>query len=226
MNKKKLAIASIVAVLIALFFFFDLGRYLTLESLKANRDALRSYYEAHWFLMAGGFIILYIAQTALSLPGAAILSLAAGAVFGAVTGTLYVNIGATVGATLAFLVARYLFRDAVLRKFGANLEKVNRELEQRGFNYLLFLRLVPAFPFFLVNLGAGLTKLPLRTFFFGTMIGIIPGSFVFCNAGASFATISSMSEVASPRVLGSFALLGLFAISPVIYQKVRQRRGV
>jgi len=226
MNKKKLAIASIVAVLIALFFFFDLGRYLTLESLKANRDALRSYYEAHWFLMAGGFIILYIAQTALSLPGAAILSLAAGAVFGAVTGTLYVNIGATVGATLAFLVARYLFRDAVLRKFGANLEKVNRELEQRGFNYLLFLRLVPAFPFFLVNLGAGLTKLPLRTFFFGTMIGIIPGSFVFCNAGASLATISSMSEVASPRVLGSFALLGLFAISPVIYQKVRQGRGV
>lgn len=226
MNKKKIAIASIVAVLIALFFFFDLGRYLTLESLKANRDALRSYYEAHWFLMAGGFIILYIAQTALSLPGAAILSLAAGAVFGAVTGTLYVNIGATVGATLAFLVARYLFRDAVLRKFGANLEKVNRELEQRGFNYLLFLRLVPAFPFFLVNLGAGLTKLPLRTFFFGTMIGIIPGSFVFCNAGASFATISSMSEVASPRVLGSFALLGLFAISPVIYQKVRQGRGV
>lgn len=226
MNKKKVAIASIVAVLIALFFFFDLGRYLTLESLKANRDALRSYYEAHWFLMAGGFIILYIAQTALSLPGAAILSLAAGAVFGAVTGTLYVNIGATVGATLAFLVARYLFRDAVLRKFGANLEKVNRELEQRGFNYLLFLRLVPAFPFFLVNLGAGLTKLPLRTFFFGTMIGIIPGSFVFCNAGASLATISSMSEVASPRVLGSFALLGLFAISPVIYQKVRQGRGV
>ena len=226
MNKKKLAIASLVAVLIALFFFFDLGRYLTLESLKANRDALRSYYEAHWFLMAGGFIILYIAQTALSLPGAAILSLAAGAVFGAVTGTLYVNIGATVGATLAFLVARYLFRDAVLRKFGANLEKVNRELEQRGFNYLLFLRLVPAFPFFLVNLGAGLTKLPLRTFFFGTMIGIIPGSFVFCNAGASLATISSMSEVASPRVLGSFALLGLFAISPVIYQKVRQGRGV
>lgn len=226
MNKKKIAIASIVAVLIALFFFFDLGRYLTLESLKANRDALRSYYEAHWFLMAGGFIILYIAQTALSLPGAAILSLAAGAVFGAVTGTLYVNIGATVGATLAFLVARYLFRDAVLRKFGANLEKVNRELEQRGFNYLLFLRLVPAFPFFLVNLGAGLTKLPLRTFFFGTMIGIIPGSFVFCNAGASLATISSMSEVASPRVLGSFALLGLFAISPVIYQKVRQGRGV
>ena len=226
MNKKKLSIASIVAVLIALFFFFDLGRYLTLESLKANRDALRSYYEAHWFLMAGGFIILYIAQTALSLPGAAILSLAAGAVFGAVTGTLYVNIGATVGATLAFLVARYLFRDAVLRKFGANFEKVNRELEQRGFNYLLFLRLVPAFPFFLVNLGAGLTKLPLRTFFFGTMIGIIPGSFVFCNAGASLATISSMSEVASPRVLGSFALLGLFAISPVIYQKVRQGRGV
>ncbi len=224
MNKKKIAIAGIVAVLIALFFFFDLGRYLTLESLKANRDALRAYYEEHGFLMAGGFILLYIVQTALSLPGAAILSLAAGAIFGAVMGTAYVNIGATIGATLAFLVARYLFHDVIQNKFGARLEKINTELETRGFNYLLFLRLVPVFPFFLINLGAGLTKLPLRTFFFGTMIGIIPGSFVFCNAGASLATITSMSGIASPRVLGSFALLGLFALVPVLYQKFRNKQ--
>lgn len=223
MNRKKIAIAGIIAALVVAFFIFDLGRFLTLESLKANRAALRSYYGDHSFVMAGGFILIYIVQTALSLPGAAILSLAAGAVFGAVMGTAYVNIGATVGATLAFLVARYLFHDMIQGKFGPRLEKINAELETRGFNYLLFLRLVPVFPFFLINLGAGLTKLPLRTFFFGTMIGIIPGSFVYCNAGASLAAITSMSEVASPRVLGSFALLGLFALAPVLYQKFKKK---
>lgn len=222
MNRKKIVVTGIVAALVTAFFIFDLGRFLTLEALKANRTLLRSYYEDHSLLMAAGFILIYIVQTALSLPGAAILSLAAGAVFGAVIGTAYVNIGATVGATLAFLVARYLFHDVIQNKFGPRLEKINAELGARGFNYLLFLRLVPVFPFFLINLGAGLTKLPLRTFFFGTMIGIIPGSFVFCNAGASLASIASMSEVASPRVLGSFALLGLFALVPAVYQKYRK----
>jgi uncharacterized membrane protein YdjX (TVP38/TMEM64 family) len=225
MNKKKLVIAASVVLLIALFFAFDLGRFLTLDSLKANRDSLSAFYQRNRLIMAAAFIAVYIVQTALSLPGAAVLSLASGAIFGAVMGTLYVNIGATVGATLAFLVARYLFHDVIQNKFGSRLEKINRELEARGFNYLLFLRLVPVFPFFLINLGAGLTKIPLRTFIFGTMIGIIPGSFVFCNAGASLATITSLSEVASPRVLGSFALLGLFAIVPVLYQKFKRKKG-
>jgi uncharacterized membrane protein YdjX (TVP38/TMEM64 family) len=221
-NKKKLVIAAVVAALIALFFVFDLGRFLTLESLKTNRDALTMFYQKNRFFMAGAFIAIYIIQTALSLPGAAILSLAAGAIFGAVMGTMYVNIGATVGATLAFLVARYLFHDVIQKKFGPRLEKINRELETRGFNYLLFLRLVPLFPFFLINLGSGLTNMPLRTFILGTLVGIIPGSFVFCNAGASLAAITSMNEVASPRVLGSFALLGLFALVPVLYQKMKR----
>jgi uncharacterized membrane protein YdjX (TVP38/TMEM64 family) len=221
-NKKKLVIAAVVAALIALFFVFDLGRFLTLESLKTNRDALTMFYQKNRFFMAGAFIAIYIIQTALSLPGAAILSLAAGAIFGAVMGTMYVNIGATVGATLAFLVARYLFHDVIQKKFGPRLEKINRELETRGFNYLLFLRLVPLFPFFLINLGSGLTNMPLRTFILGTVVGIIPGSFVFCNAGASLAAITSMNEVASPRVLGSFALLGLFALVPVLYQKMKR----
>jgi uncharacterized membrane protein YdjX (TVP38/TMEM64 family) len=151
------------------------------------------------------------------------LSLAAGAVFGSIMGTVYANIAATIGATLAFLVTRYLLRDVVLSRFGAKLEGINRELESRGFNYLLFLRLVPLFPFFLINLAAGLTRLPLRTFFFGTMLGIIPGGFVYVNAGASLATIDSLAGVASPRVLGSFALLGLFALVPVLYSKWKNR---
>jgi uncharacterized membrane protein YdjX (TVP38/TMEM64 family) len=220
MNGKKIVIFIMIVLLIALFFYFNLGRYLTLASLKANRNALVEFYANHRVAMVTIFIAVYIVQTVLSLPGAAVLSLAAGAVFGAVMGTVYVNIGATVGATLAFLVARYLFHDALQNKFGARLEKINRELEKAGLNYLIFLRLVPVFPFFLINLGAGLTTMPLRTFFLGTIVGIIPGSFVFCNAGASLATITNISEVASRRVLGAFALLGLFALVPVIYKKV------
>jgi uncharacterized membrane protein YdjX (TVP38/TMEM64 family) len=133
-------------------------------------------------------------------------------------------IAASIGATLAFLITRYLLRDLVLKKFGSKLEGMNRELEQRGLNYLLFLRLVPIFPFFLINLAAGLTRLPLRTFVFGTLLGIIPGGFVFVNAGASLATITSISGIASPRVLGSFALLGLFALIPVFYNKLARRK--
>ena len=224
MNAKKTALVLAGIVAVALFFYFDLQRFLTLAALKANRESLLDYYAAHKLIMVAGFMALYVVTTALSLPGAAILSLAAGAIFGSIMGTLYANIAATIGATLAFLVTRYLLRDAVLNKFGAKLEGMNRELETRGFSYLLFLRLVPVFPFFLINLAAGLTRLPLRTFFFATMIGIIPGGFVYVNAGASLATIDSLSGVASPRVLGSFALLGLFALIPVLYSKFRNRK--
>ncbi|MFZ2950236.1 MAG: TVP38/TMEM64 family protein [Desulfuromonadaceae bacterium] len=224
MNTKKIVIVLAGIAAVALFFYFDLQRFLTLEALKANRQALLDYHATHRVAMVAGFMALYIVQTTLSLPGAAILSLAAGAIFGSILGTVYANIAATIGATLAFLVARYLLRDAVLNKFGGKLEGINRELETRGFNYLLFLRLVPLFPFFLINLAAGLTRLPLRTFVVGTMVGIIPGGFVYVNAGASLATIDSLSGIASPRVLGSFALLGLFALLPVLYNKFKGRK--
>ncbi|AJE03649.1 TVP38/TMEM64 family protein [Geobacter pickeringii] len=223
MNTKKMLITLAGIMGIGLFFWFDLQRFLTLEALKANRQALMDYYAAHRVATVAGFMAVYIVQTTLSLPGAAVLSLASGAIFGSIMGTVYANIAATLGATLAFLVARYLLRDAVLNKFGGKLEGINKELENRGFNYLLFLRLVPVFPFFLINLAAGLTRLPLRTFFFGTMVGIIPGGFVYVNAGASLATIESLSGIASPRVVGSFALLGLFALIPALYSKFKDR---
>jgi uncharacterized membrane protein YdjX (TVP38/TMEM64 family) len=225
MNKKKLFILIAVALLASLFFYFDLGRFITLEALKDNRKQLAAFYDTHRFVTVAMFMALYVVQTALSLPGAAVLSLAAGAIFGAIMGTVYANLAATIGATLAFLATRYLFQDTVQRKFGERLEKVNRELEARGVNYLLFLRLVPLFPFFLINLAAGLTRLPLRTFVIGTMVGIIPGGFVYCNAGASLSTITSLGEIASPRVLGSFALLGLFALLPVFYEKIKGTRN-
>jgi uncharacterized membrane protein YdjX (TVP38/TMEM64 family) len=223
MKPQKIVIALTGLAALFLFFSFDLKSYLTLSALKENRQQLLDYYAAHQLIMVAGFMTVYIIQTALSLPGAAILSLAAGAIFGSLMGTVYANIAATLGATLAFLVTRYLLRDVVLNRFGAKLEGMNRELEERGFSYLLFLRLVPLFPFFLINLAAGLTRLPLRTFFLGTMLGIIPGGFVYVNAGASLATIDSLSGIASPRVLGSFALLGLFALVPVLYNKFKKQ---
>jgi uncharacterized membrane protein YdjX (TVP38/TMEM64 family) len=226
MNNKKIVIALVAIAAVILFFSFDLQRFLTLAALKANRQTLLGYYADHRLLTVAGFMVIYIVQTALSLPGAAILSLAAGAIFGTVMGTAYANIAATIGATLAFLVTRYLLRDAVLVRFGSRLEGMNRELETRGFNYLLFLRLVPVFPFFLINLAAGLTRLPLRTFIIGTMLGIIPGGFVYVNAGASLATIDSLSGIASPRVLASFGLLGLFALVPALYNAYKRKKGV
>jgi uncharacterized membrane protein YdjX (TVP38/TMEM64 family) len=222
-NRRKSAVLLVVAGLLAFFYFSGLGNYLTLATLKANREALAIYYAEHRLLMVGSFIVVYIVQTALSLPGAALMSLAAGAVFGAVPGTAYSVVGATIGATVAFLVTRYLLHDLVQQRFGGRLEGINSELERRGLNYLLFLRLVPLFPFFLINLAAGLTRLPFRTFLIGTGIGIIPGGFVFCNAGASLASVTTVSEIASPRVLGSFALLGLFALLPALYARFRER---
>lgn len=223
MNRSKLLIILLVLAGIGLFFYLDLGRFLTLESLKANRQLLLRYHAEHALLTVAAFMVIYIIQTALALPGAVILSLSAGAIFGPLLGTTYAVTAASIGATLSFLITRYLLRETVLNRFGSKLENINKELEERGINYLLFLRLVPVFPFFLINLAAGLTRLPLRSFVLGTFFGIIPGGLVFVNAGASLATINSLSDIASPRVLGSFVLLGLFALVPAIYTKMKNR---
>lgn len=225
MNARKWALVASIALAVGAFFFFDLGRFLTLASLKANRARLEELRAAHAFLVAAAFVLVYIVQTACSLPGAAVLSLASGAIFGVVRGTLYVVAGATVGAVLAFLAGRTLLRDRVTARLGGRMEAIDRGLRDSGFFYLLFLRLVPVFPFFLVNLACGVTALPLRTYALGTLIGIVPGSVVYVNAGASLAAIESVSRVASPRVLGSFALLGLFALLPAAVKEWKRRRA-
>ncbi|HSL91393.1 MAG TPA: TVP38/TMEM64 family protein [Candidatus Limnocylindrales bacterium] len=225
MNAKKGAIFLLIVLVVGSFLYFDLGKYLTLEGLKANRLRLDEWRAAHVYLSAAAFVAVYIIQTAFSLPGAAVLSLASGAIFGVLQGTLYVVTGATIGAILAFLVSRTLLRDWVVKRFGERMEGIDRGLRENGFSYLLFLRLVPAFPFFLVNLACGVTGLPLRTYALGTLFGIMPGSLVFVNAGASLAAIESVSQVAGPRVLGSFALLGLFALLPAILKAIRKRRA-
>lgn len=221
MNKKKVILIVVLLILLSAFLYFGLGQYLTLDSLKRNRDNLMGFYMGHKILMATVFILIYILQTVLLLPSAAILTMAGGAIFGTIPGAIYVNIGATIGATLVFLLARYLFRDFVEKRFGEKLRGFNEELNRNALNYLLFLRLVPIFPFFLINLGSGLTSMNLGTYIIGTMIGIIPACLVYTNAGNNLASINSVSEIASPRILSSFILLGLFALWPVIYIKVR-----
>lgn len=216
----------VLAVCVALFYYFDLGRYLSLESLKANRDALYNFNRQNPFTAILGFIGIYIVVVALSLPGATVLTLAGGAIFGSFEATLFVNIGATLGATLAFLAARVMLRDWVEKKFGDKLQPFIEGVSKNAVNFTLFLRLVPVFPFFLVNLALGLTQIPLRIYFFFTMLGILPGSFVYANAGSNLANINSLADVTSPGVLGALALLGLFALIPVVYKRIKRKDAV
>ena len=215
----KFIVLGLFALAVGTFFYFDLTQYLSLEALKANRDNLLAYTEAHYQTAAALFILLYCLQTAFSLPGAAIFTVAGGFLFGSFVGTLYVNIAATSGATLAFLAARYLLRDWVEGKFGDRLGPIQEGFARNAFSYLITLRLIPVFPFFLVNLVSGLTRIRLGAYVLATSVGIIPGSFVYANAGRQLGTINSLGEIASPRVLGAFALLGLLALVPILYRK-------
>jgi uncharacterized membrane protein YdjX (TVP38/TMEM64 family) len=215
----KFVVLGLFALAAGAFFYFDLKHYLSLEVLKANRDSLLAYTDAHYTTAVATYILLYCIQTAFSLPGAAIFTIAGGFLFGSFVGTLYVNVGATSGATLAFLAARYLLRDWVEKKFGGRLGPIQEGFAKNAFSYLITLRLIPVFPFFLVNLVSGLTRIRLGAFVLATSVGIIPGSFVYANAGRQLGTISSPGEIVSLPVLGAFALLGLLALVPVLYRK-------
>ncbi|MFO1324696.1 MAG: TVP38/TMEM64 family protein [Burkholderiales bacterium] len=217
-------LALFVGVVVA---FFALGgqRYLTLETIKSNRDALLRFTEAHFAAaLVIGFLI-YVGAVAFSLPGALLLSLTAGFVFGRWVGTALVIVAATVGATIVFVAARYIFADAARRRLGALGERINAGFTQNAFNYMLFLRLVPAFPFFLVNLAPALTTIPLRTYVLATLIGIVPGTFVFVNLGETLGRIDSLQGLVSVETLGAFALLGLFALVPIVIRKAKTGRA-
>jgi len=215
----KLVVAMLFLVAIGAFYFFDLMAYLSLDVLKANRDNLLAFTEEHYLPAVILFILIYITQTAFSLPGATIMTLTGGFLFGSVWAAVYVNIGATTGATLAFLSARYLFRDWVEQKFGEQLAVFQKGFAQNAFNYLLTLRLIPLFPFFLVNLLSGLTRMKAGTYVTATALGIIPGSVAYTFAGRQLGTINSLGELASPRLLLAFTVLGLLFLMPVIYKK-------
>ncbi len=215
----KVILALVIGLAIGAFFYFDLGRFLSLDALKDNRAHLLAFTDANYVAAVGVFISAYAIVTGLSLPGAVILTLAGGFTFGAVLGTVFVNLGATTGATLAFFTARYVLRDTVERKFGTSLKPFQEGFAKNAFSYLLTLRLIPLFPFFVVNLVSGLTRVRAGTYIGATALGIIPGSFVYAYAGRQLGTINSLKEIASPNVIGAFVLLGLLALIPVVYKR-------
>ena len=217
MNPKKIAVVIGLLLLIAAFFVFDLGRFFSLDYIKGAQNEFAALYQAQPGLVIGAFFAAYVAVTALSLPGAAIMTLLAGAIFGLVVGTVLVSFASSIGATLAMLVARYVLRDSIKARFGKALADLDRGVEREGAFYLFTLRLVPLFPFFVINLLMGLTKMKAATFYWVSQLGMLAGTLVYVNAGTQLAQISSLKGILSPGLIGSFVLLGIF---PLIAKKI------
>ncbi len=220
----RLAILAVFLGGVIAFFTLDGERYLTLETIKGQRDALLAYTHEHYARSLVIAFAVYAGAVSLSLPGGLLLSLTMGFLFGRWVGTALVVVAATLGATVVFLAARYVVADAARKRLGAFGEKINAGFTENAFSYMLFLRLVPLFPFFLVNLAPAFTSIPLRTYVVATLIGIIPGSFVFVNLGQTLGRIDSLAGLVSTETLGAFALLGMFALLPVFLKKLKSRR--
>jgi pyruvate/2-oxoglutarate dehydrogenase complex dihydrolipoamide dehydrogenase (E3) component/uncharacterized membrane protein YdjX (TVP38/TMEM64 family) len=209
---KKIGLLVLIAILAAGFFYFDLHQLLTLQGLKSGLAQFETWRAESPLLVGGAFLILYVIVTALSLPGAVIMTLAAGALFGLGWGLLIVSFASSIGATLAFLVSRYLLQDMVQKRFGDRLKAINEGVEKEGAFYLFTLRLVPIFPFFLINLLMGLTNIRAVTFYWVSQVGMLAGTFVFVNAGTQLGQLESLSGILSPSLLLSFVLLGVFPL--------------
>ncbi len=206
---KKVAILLVLAALIAAYFIFDLGQYLTIDGIKQLSAEFREEYDQNPLPILAGFFLVYVAVTAASLPGAALMTLAAGALFGLLVGTILVSFASTLGATLAFLASRHVLRDSIESKFGDRLKAINSGLERDGAFYLFTMRMVPAIPFFVINLVMGLTRIKTWTFVWVSQIGMLLGTIVFVNAGTQLAQLDSLSGILSPPIIASFALLGI-----------------
>jgi uncharacterized membrane protein YdjX (TVP38/TMEM64 family) len=222
---KKTLLLAILTGLAILFFAFDLGQYLNLDYLKLQQAAINDYYTQQPLTAVLAYAAIYITVTALSLPGASIMTLAGGAVFGLTIGTLTISFASTIGATLAFLVARYLLRDVIQSRYGDRLAAINQGIEKDGTLYLFTLRLIPLFPFFIINLVMGVTPMRTWQYYLVSQIGMLPATIVYVNAGKQLSLIESPADILSPGLLLSFTLLGLF---PLLTKKLveffRQRQ--
>ena len=212
MKARRLALLGLILALVAAFFVLGLERYLDLAWFKSEQAALQARVAAQPWRAAGLYVLVYVATTALSLPGAALLTLVGGALFGLLEGSVLVSLASTLGATLAMLSSRFVLRDWVQRRFGPRLAAIDRGIARDGAFYLFALRLVPAFPFFLINLAMGLTRLPVRTFCWVSQLGMLPGTLAYVNAGRALGRLDSLAGILSPGLLGAFALLGLFPL--------------
>jgi pyruvate/2-oxoglutarate dehydrogenase complex dihydrolipoamide dehydrogenase (E3) component/uncharacterized membrane protein YdjX (TVP38/TMEM64 family) len=217
LKKQKILLLGALLALVLAFFALDLGRFFNLDYIKGAQGEFAAVYQNRPALVLGVFLVIYVAVTALSLPGATIMTLLGGAVFGLMVGTVVVSFASSIGATLAMLVSRYVLRDSVKSKFGARLADIDRGIEREGAFYLFTLRLVPVFPFFVINLLMGLTKMKAATFYWVSQLGMLAGTLVYVNAGTQLAQISSLKGILSPGLLGSFVLLGLF---PLVAKKI------
>jgi pyruvate/2-oxoglutarate dehydrogenase complex dihydrolipoamide dehydrogenase (E3) component/uncharacterized membrane protein YdjX (TVP38/TMEM64 family) len=221
---KKIGLVAVIVALVAAYFVFDLGQYLTLDYVRASLDQFEAVYDARPVTVLATFFLIYVSVTAVSLPGAAVMTIAAGALFGLLVGTVVVSFASTIGATLAFLASRWLLRDFVQRRLKNQMETINAGIERDGALYLFTLRLVPAIPFFAINLAMGLTRMRVWTFFWVSQVGMLAGTIVYVNAGAQLAQIESTRELLSPNLIGAFLLLALFPwVARLIAQLVRRR---
>ena len=210
---RKILVLAALVVLVVLFFAYDLQQFLTLDYLKAQRDFLQELHDTKTFLFILAYFLFYILLTALNLPGAVFATLAGGMFMGFWPALVVISLASTIGATLACMLSRYLLRDWVRKKFGSRLERVNRGVEEEGAFYLFTMRLIPAIPFFLVNMAMGLTPMRLRTYFWVSQLGMLPGTAVYVNAGTQLGRISSPGDILSWQMLLSFALLGVFPLA-------------
>ncbi|HIE80893.1 MAG TPA: TVP38/TMEM64 family protein [Nitrospinaceae bacterium] len=221
MNKKAIGL-GVILLGAGLFYFFDPGDILSLEWLKTNQSLLDTFYQANSLTVMTGFVALFLVIGLFLLPGATLLSVCSGAVFGLPLGPLLVSLGSTLGAVLAFFVARYILRDWVEERFGERLQPIQAGLCENDIHYILVLRLVPLFPFFLVNIAMGASQVSWKMFMLGTLLGKLPATWVYANAGSHLASLRSLSDITSPGMMGALTLLGLLALTPVIY-KQRQK---
>jgi uncharacterized membrane protein YdjX (TVP38/TMEM64 family) len=223
-RKRVILLLSFIAVIV-IVRSSPLGGLFTFENLQQHRESLLLIVKEHYWLSVLSYICLYILAVSLSLPGAAVLTLAGGFLFGTLASTLYVNLGATTGASFAFLAARHLLGKRLQEKYQSQLSNFNTEIERSGTSYLLTLRFVPLFPFFLINFLAGLTAVSLRTFIWTTSVGIIPGTAAYAFAGQQIGSLNSLSEILSKRMMAVFAVLALFALVPVLVKRITGRNN-
>ncbi len=222
---KPLLLVLIGAVLFLIIKFSPLKNYMDFQSLYEGRDNLLEYVNNYYLLSVLVYIGIYFAVVALSIPGATVLTLLGGFFFGPWAGTLFVNIGATLGAFAIFLIARFFLGETLQKKYEKQLNKFNREISENGKNYMLTLRLIPVFPFFLINILAGLTTLPAITFLWTTALGIIPGSFVYAYIGYAGNSITETRGVFTPQILLALILLSVLSLVPVLVKKIKKRRS-
>jgi uncharacterized membrane protein YdjX (TVP38/TMEM64 family) len=221
MNNKSIGLC-VILLGTSLFYFLGPDDSLNLEWLKDNQRPLETFYRGNSLTVMVGFVALFLVIGLFLLPGATLLSVFSGAVFGLPLGPLLVSLGSTLGAVLAFFVARYILRDWVEERFGERLNPIHKGLCENDINYMLVLRLVPLFPFFLVNIAMGVSPISWKVFMVGTLLGKLPATWIYANAGSHLASLQSLSDITSPGMLGALMLLSLLILTPVIYRQLQK----